>query len=140
MKKLCLFLTVGIWVSFLCSCATIMRDNSQSIPINANVEKVDVKITNKAGEVVFEGQTPTTITLKTAVKSGYFNPERYTVTASKDGFQTQTTVIDWHISGWYWAGNLGFGGFIGYLIIDPISGDMYYLDEEVKLNMSSVQN
>lgn len=139
MKKLFLFLTIGVFAGFLSSCATVMRDNNQAVPIKANVEKVDIKITNKAGETVFEGQTPTTLTLKTAAKSGYFNPEKYTIVASKDGFQTQTSIIDWHVSSWYWAGNLAIGGLIGYLIIDPITGDMYYLDEEVNLNMSPIQ-
>lgn len=139
MKKSFLFLTVGIFAGILCSCATVMRDNNRAVSIKANVEKVDIKITNKAGEVVFEGQTPTTLTLKTAMKSGYFNPEKYTVIASKDGFQTQTTVIDWHVSAWYYAGNFVIGGLIGYLIIDPITGDMYYLDEEVNLNMFPVK-
>ncbi len=138
MKKLFLILTVGLFAGFLSSCATVMRDNNQAIPIRSNIEKVNIKITNKAGEIVFEGQTPTTLTLKTAVKSGYFNPEKYTIVASKDGFQTQTVVIDWHVSSWYWAGNLVLGGVVGYLIIDPITGDMYYLDEEVHLNMSSI--
>lgn len=139
MRKLFLFLIIGSFAGFLSSCATVMRENSQAIPIKANIEKVDIKITNKAGETVFEGQTPTILTLKTAAKSGYFNPEKYTIVASKDGFQTQTSIIDWHISSWYWAGNLVIGGLIGYLIIDPITGDMYYLDEEVNLNMSSIQ-
>lgn len=139
MKKLFLFLTVGIFAGFLSGCATIMRDNNQAVPIKANVEKVDIKITNKAGELIFEGQTPTTLTLKTSGKGGYFNPEKYTVVASKDGFQTQTSVIDWHVSGWYSVGNLVFGGLLGYLIIDPVTGDMYYLDEEVNLNMSPIQ-
>lgn len=139
MRKLFLFLTVSILAGFLSNCATVMRDNHQAVPIKANVEKVDIKITNKAGEIVFEGQTPTTLTLNTAAKSGYFNPEKYTITASKDGFQTQTNIIDWHVSSWYWAGNFAIGGLIGYLIIDPITGDMYYLDEEVNLNMSPVQ-
>mgnify|MGYP005968276799 FL=1 len=136
MKNCFLFLTIGIFAGFLSSCATVMRDNTQTISIKSSVEEVDIKITNKDGEVVFEGQTPTTITLKTAISGGYFNPEKYTVTASKDGFKTQTTIIDWHVSGWYWAGNFVIGGLIGYLIIDPITGDMYYLDEEVNLNMS----
>jgi hypothetical protein len=139
MKKLFLLLAIGVFASILTACATVMRENSQIIPLKANVEKVDIKITNKAGDIVFEGQTPTTITLKTAVSGGYFNPEKYTVTASKDGFKTHTTVIDWHVSGWYWAGNFVIGGLIGYLIIDPITGDMYYLDEEVNLNMSPVR-
>lgn len=136
MKKSFLILTISILAGILTACATVMRDNTQTIPIKANIEKVDIKITNKAGEVVFEGQTPTTLTLNTACSSGYFNPEKYTVIASKDGFKTQTTIIDWHVSGWYWAGNFVIGGLLGYLIIDPITGDMYYLDEEVNLNMS----
>ena len=140
MKKLSLFLAITAFVGLLGACATIMRDNTQAIPIKSNVEKVDIKITNKTGEIIFEGQTPTTLTLRTAGKSGYFNPEKYTVVASKDGYKTQTTVIDWHVSGWYYVGNLALGGIIGYLIVDPISGDMYYLDEDVNLNMSPIKN
>ena len=97
MKKLFLLLAIGVFASILTACATVMRENSQIIPLKANV------------------------------------------TASKDGFKTHTTVIDWHVSGWYWAGNFVIGGLIGYLIIDPITGDMYYLDEEVNLNMSPVR-
>ena len=134
MKKLFLILTFGIFVGFLSSCATVMRENNQSIPIRANVEDVQIKITDKKGNVVFEGTTPTTINLKTSA-GGYFDPQKYKITASKDGFKTQSSVIDWHVSGWYYAGNILIGGLIGYLIIDPLTGDMYYLDEEVNLNL-----
>ena len=61
--------------------------------------------------------------------------QKYEILASKDGFKTQSSIIDWHVSGWYYAGNLVIGGLIGYLIVDPLTGDMYYLDEEVHLNM-----
>ncbi len=134
MKKYILYMIIGIFTSLICSCATIMRDNSQSISFAASTDKVNIKILNKSGVTVFEGQTPTTINLKTSA-SGYFNPEKYTVIASKDGYKTNTAVVDWHVSGWYYVGNLVFGGLIGYLIIDPISGDMYYMDENVHLNM-----
>ena len=123
MKKLFLILTRGVFAGFLSSCATVMRENSQSIPIKANVDKVDIKLVDKNGQTVFEGQTPTTVNLKTSL-SGYFNPQKYTVIASKDGYKTQTSVIDWHVSGWYYVGNLALGGIIGYLVIDPITGDM----------------
>lgn len=136
MKKVFLTLIIILFAGFTVSCATIMRDNSQPVPIKANVDKVDIRIINKKGETVFEGQTPTVLTLNAAEKYGYFNPEKYTVIASKNGFKTQHTIIDWHISGWYIVGNLIFGGLVGYLLIDPISGDMYYLDKEVNLNMS----
>lgn len=137
MKKLFLILTLGLFVGLLSSCATVMRENSQSIPIKANVDKVDIKLVDKNGQTVFEGQTPTTVNLKTSL-NGYFNPQKYTVIASKDGYKTHTSVLDWHVSGWYYVGNLVFGGILGYLIIDPITGDMYYLDEEVNLNMTPI--
>lgn len=136
MKKVFVTLILTLIAGLTASCATIMRDNAQPIPIKANVDKVDIRIINQQGETVFEGQTPTVLTLNAAEKIGYFNPEKYTVIASKNGFKTQQTIIDWHISGWYLVGNLFFGGMIGYLLIDPISGDMYYLDKEVNLNMS----
>ncbi len=131
MKKL-FFIFMGLTI--LSACATVMRENSQNIPIKANVEKVNIKIMDKSGQTIFEGQTPTTINLKTAT-GGYFDPQKYTVIASKDGYKTQNQIIDWHVSGWYYAGNLVIGGLIGYLIIDPLTGDMYYLDDEVNINL-----
>ena len=138
MKRILFILTIGLFTGMLGARATFMRDSSQTIPVYSSVEKVDIKIKNKAGLTVFEGQTPTTINLKTAVKSGYFNPEQYTIIASKDGFRTETQIIDWHVSGWYIFGNFILGGLIGYLIVDPITGRMYYLDEDVYINMTPV--
>lgn len=138
MKKLRMVLTVGLLSIVLSACATIMRDNSQTIPITSSTDNVDIRIADKSGKVIFEGQTPASVNLKTAA-GGYFDPQEYTITASKDGFKNQTTIIDWHVSAWYWAGNLILGGLIGYLIIDPITGDMYYLDEDVHLNMTPIK-
>ena len=75
MKKLFLGITFGIFAGILSSCATIMRENNQSIPIKSNVEKVDIKLLDKNGQTIFEGQTPTTLNLKTS-QSGYFNPQK----------------------------------------------------------------
>ena len=75
MKKIFLILAIGLFSGLICSCATVMRENTQAVPFKSNVDKVNIKIMNRAGEVVFEGQTPTTITLKTSA-SGYFAPEK----------------------------------------------------------------
>ena len=139
MKKNCMILMIGLSLILLSACATVMRENNQNVPIKSNIENVDIKVLNKSGEVIFKGQTPTTINLKTS-SSGYFNPEKYTIIASKDGYETEQTIVDWHVSGWYYAGNLFIGGLIGYLIVDPLTGDMYYLDENVYINMSSQEN
>ncbi len=136
MKKIFIALTVCLTLTFLSACATIMRENSQNVSIRSNIDQVDIKVLNKNGEVVFNGKTPTTINLKTSA-NGYFNPEKYTVIASKNGYKTEQKIIDWHVSGWYYVGNLVVGGLLGYLIIDPITGDMYYLDENAYINMST---
>lgn len=138
MKILYRFVFVSFFCGVLASCATVMRENSQIVPLTANTEEVNIKILNKAGNVVFEGKTPTTLSLKTSA-SGYFNPEKYRVVASKEGYKDEEVVIDWHVSGWYYIGNLVIGGLIGYLIVDPLTGDMYYLDEQVHLNMQPLR-
>ncbi len=98
MKKLCIFLTLFISIGFLGACSTIIKGNSQAIPINSSPNNVDIKIVDKKGNTVFEGRTPTTIMLKTS-SGGYFDPAEYTVIASKYGYKTQETVINWNISG-----------------------------------------
>ena len=129
MKKLILAFTV-----LLTSCATIIRDSNQVVPVQANVDDVDIEITNSDGAVVYTGKTPTTVWLKTS-KRGYFSPETYHVKASKNGYTTQYTVIDWHISNWYWFGNLVFGFLAGWFIVDPLTGKMYYLDDIASIQM-----
>ena len=128
-KGLMLLLTIT-----LMGCATVMRDSSQIIPIQANIDNVDIEITNSDGAVVYTGKTPTTVWLKTA-KKGYFSPETYYVKASKNGYVTQYTTIDWHISNWYWFGNFVFGFIAGWFFVDPLTGKMYYLDDIATIQM-----
>ena len=64
----------------LTGCASIIRDNTQIVPIQANVENAKIEVTNSSGAVVYSGQTPTTVYLKSS-KSGYFNPEKYIIKA-----------------------------------------------------------
>ena len=119
----------------LSGCATVMRDDTQIVPIQSNVEGVNIEVINSQGAVVYTGKTPVSVDLKTA-KDGYFNPESYLIKASKDGYSTQYTPVDSHVSNWYWFGNLVFGGLIGWFIVDPLTGDMYYLDEVANVNMT----
>ena len=128
-KGLMLLLTIT-----LMGCATVMRDSSQIIPIQANIDNVDIEITNSDGAVVYTGKTPTTVWLKKA-KKGYFSPEKYYVKASKNGYVTQYTTIDWHISNWYWFGNFVFGFIAGWFFVDPLTGKMYYLDDIATIQM-----
>lgn len=57
----------------------------------------------------------------------YWGKKGFTVKISKPGFQTQTIPIKASANGWYIAGNLIFGGLIGWFIVDPLNGAMYTL-------------
>ncbi len=131
MKKI--FIAISLLI--LSGCASIVRDETQIVPIQSNVDGVNIEVTNSLGAVVYSGKTPTTVYLKPS-KTGYFSPEKYLIKASKKGYTTQYTPIDYHISNWYWFGNLGFGFLVGWFVVDPITGKMYYLDEVATINMT----
>ncbi|MEG2299308.1 MAG: hypothetical protein RSC03_02235, partial [Acinetobacter sp.] len=61
--------------------------------------------------------------------AGYFKPEEYQITFSKDGFTPKTVAVKGTISGWYF-GNIIFGGLIGLLAVDPATGAMYSFTPE----------
>jgi hypothetical protein len=45
------------------------------------------------------------------------------------GYKTHTVTLESNVSGWY-VGNILFGGLIGMLIVDPITGAMYTLSPQ----------
>ena len=42
----------------LSGCASIIRDGSQVVPIQSNVENVDIEVTNSQGLTIYKGKTP----------------------------------------------------------------------------------
>ncbi|MEK6564778.1 MAG: hypothetical protein AABZ65_07110 [Candidatus Omnitrophota bacterium] len=64
-----------------------------------------------------------------------FTQKTYSITFSKPGYTEQYTTVKATLSGWYF-GNILFGGLIGLLIVDPISGKMYKLQPDVTANLS----
>ena len=85
-----------------------------------------VSIVDETGAEVFKGTTPTTVTLLKSTGK-YWGKKSYTVTITKPGFQETKIPIASSANGWYLAGNLGFGGLIGWFAVDPFSGNMYTL-------------
>ncbi|MBQ3033877.1 MAG: hypothetical protein IJD28_05825 [Deferribacterales bacterium] len=137
-KKVSYIFTVVLVSLSLISCATIMRDSEQSVRFYpTNVDNVNLKVTDKKGEKVYEGTAPVVLPLL-AGDVGYFDAQRYKIEATKEGYQTEIIELNSKISAWYMA-NLLFGGLIGFLIIDPMSGDMFYLDKEVRIDMKPVE-
>ena len=120
----------GVLSAYLVSgCATIIGDPSQSMTINSSPDDARVLIKDEKGVEIFKGNTPTTVTLQKSDGS-YWGGKDYTVVISKDGFKEQSIPVKSSPNGWYIAGNLVFGGLIGWFIVDPLNGDMYTLSPQ----------
>ena len=117
-------------LSFLLgACASIVGDRTQLIPITSTPDEADILITDETGMNVFKGKTPTTVTLNKSDGS-YWGKKSFTVKISKPGFQTRSIQIKASANGWYIGGNIIFGGFIGWFIVDPLNGAMYTLSPD----------
>lgn len=116
-------------VTCLSGCASIFNGTTQPIAFSSAPEGASMTITNRAGEAVHSGTTPSTVVLKRG--AGYFKSEAYTVNMKKDGFKDASQQVDSTVSGWYIA-NIMLGGLLGMLVIDPASGGMYSFPDTVK--------
>ena len=93
------------------------------------------KVTNGDGEVVGGGSTPGEIRLKTS--SGYFTPASYTFSFSSNGKVVGSQVLSARVTGWY-AGNILIGGLVGMIIVDPLTGAMFTLPDDVQFGGTSL--
>lgn len=126
MKKILTLVAIAI---VFASCATIFTKSSYPISFTSSPDDAKITITNRSGRTIYAGNTPATITLKSA--AGYMKREEYTITLNREGFEPQTTVLTSNLDGWY-IGNILIGGLIGMLIVDPASGAMYrFVDSTV---------
>ena len=116
-------------LAFACliaGCAAIVGQPTQLVAINTSPQGAQVHIADETGGTVFTGTTPTNVTLQKSDGS-YWGGKKFTVTVSKSGFEDQTYSLRASPNGWYLAGNVVFGGLIGWFIVDPLTGNMYTL-------------
>jgi len=129
------FLSFTITVCFI-GCASIIQGNMQVIPIKSNPSGASVKIYDNKGELIMNSNTPCQANLKRGLPM--FRPCSYKVVIEKEGVNTKELAISARLSGWYLGGNLIFGGLIGYIIVDPLTGAMWTLTpKEVKENLGN---
>lgn len=107
-------------------CATIVSKAVYPITINTIPSNAKVVIKDEIGNIIFYGNSPTTVYLDAS--AGFFRKASYFVTVSSEGYEEQLSPIPIRIGidGWYFA-NILFTGAIGLLIVDPASGAMYKL-------------
>jgi hypothetical protein len=117
---------VSAAVLSITACATIVGNKTQLMNIASNPSEADINIADEKGQAIFQGKTPTNVTLQKSDGS-YWGKKSYTVTVAKPGYAAQTIPVTASANGWYIAGNFVFGGLIGWFIVDPFNGAMYTL-------------
>lgn len=123
---------------FLTGCATIVSDSEYSVNIQSEPSGAEFSISEvRTGNIIHKGVTPSMVTLPSG--AGYFKNAQYNITFNKKGVLPQTIPLKAKIDGWYF-GNIVFGGLLGLIIIDPITGAMYKLPPEVKANLTPSQS
>ena len=110
---------------FGAGCASIVHGGPRTITVNSKPEGARVLIVKVGtGDSVHSGTTPFTVSL--SPKRGYFKGQSYIVRLDLAGYQPAEVALRAEMSGWY-LGNIVFGGLIGMLAVDPVTGAMWNL-------------
>lgn len=124
LKKSLLVLSIPAALS---GCATIMGNNSYPVRISSNPAGAHVSVTNRNNKEIYKGSTPAQVKLNTG--GAYLKKPQYKISLSAPGFADHTETIYFRLNGWYY-GNLLFGGIVGMLIVDPVTGSMWKTDTQ----------
>lgn len=125
-------IAVALSAVIMSGCSSIVSKSQYAVSVNSNPEGASFVITNRAGQQIHKGTTPSTVTLKSS--AGYFKGETYTLVFNRDGYSEKTYQLTSSLDGWYF-GNILLGGLIGMLIVDPLTGAMYNLPDRVEVSL-----
>ena len=117
---------------FFSGCASIVSKSDWPVSIQSNPSGANVGILDENGIVVASGKTPAIITL--SAKSGYMQPAKYRFKFYKEGYQETVCSHSARFNGWY-VGNIVFGGLIGMLLVDPVTGAMWRIPGPVQVDL-----
>jgi hypothetical protein len=111
----------------LSGCATIVHGGPRPITVASTPAGATVTIYDRDNTVVEKKTTPFVAQLPT--QYGYFKSQNYRLVFELPAHAPAEVKLQSSVSGWYF-GNLVFGGLIGMLIVDPLTGAMYNLSPE----------
>lgn len=134
MYRLFAFVSI-LCFTLLCGCASIISDSKYPVAVSSEPSEAIFKVVDSRGMTIFQGKTPTVISLKSG--DGYFKKSKYQVIFEKSGYSPKTLYIESSFDSWY-IGNCLFGGFdffIGFLVIDPLTGAMWKIDENMYVEL-----
>ena len=124
MKKLFITSMLTAVCIMASGCASIVDGGRKSVKIDSTPTGAKVTVFNANGTMVDSVTTPAKIKLERS--QGYFKGQDYKLVFEAPGFYPGEAHIEHKIDGWYF-GNILFGGLVGFLAVDPLTGAMYTL-------------
>ncbi len=115
----------------LSSCASIVSKSNWPVSIQSQPTGLDFIVKKADGTVISNGKTPQIVTLDS--KGGYFKAATYIIQTKRGNKVMGEHEITASLNGWYF-GNILFGGLIGLVIVDPLTGAMYRFPESVNVS------
>ncbi len=73
----------------LSSCSNILGKRQYTLLITSSPEQADIVVRDKHGKLVYDGETPARILVRASTR---FSKQKYAITMSKVGYETQTKV------------------------------------------------
>ena len=118
-------LFAAVFCASLTGCASIFSGTTTDISIRTT-PGASYTVTNGYGNQVVSGVVGEDAEARVNLMrgAGYFKPHSYKMRLSKPGYKPATLSIDPGMNGWYFA-NLAIGGFVGMVIVDPLTGGMW---------------
>ncbi|MBN1467264.1 MAG: hypothetical protein JW924_00930 [Fusobacteriaceae bacterium] len=106
-------------------CASVVHRSKQTVKISSQPGST-ISIKDLKGNTIIEGEDSLTVKLDRA--QGFFQKGQYSIVVEKPGYATKTIQLSSKVNtGSYVIGNLFVGGFIGWLVVDPLTGGMWTL-------------
>jgi uncharacterized protein YceK len=124
---------VAVAVVLTCTgCASIVSKSAYPVTFTSTPSGATFTVKNDKGIEVHRAVTPSTLTLPAG--AGYFKAASYTISFEKEGCSPATASLKADLDPWYF-GNILLGGLIGMIIVDPITGAMWKLDDYVSVGL-----
>ena len=119
------------------ACASIVSGYEHNVSVSSTPSDANFKIIDKSGAEIYSGKTPASVSLNSG--DGYFSKAQYSIKFEKSGYAHKNYELTSIISNWYWV-NIPFLNILGLLIVDPATGAMYELPENIHISLNTNSN
>ncbi|GAB5466544.1 MAG: hypothetical protein Kapaf2KO_19800 [Candidatus Kapaibacteriales bacterium] len=111
------------------SCGSIMNGTSQKVYLKTEPRDIKLSIRSE-GYIIYTDSIHTPVELQLKRGAGYFKKAHYSLIIEADGCNRTEYFLNSSVSSWYVVGNIFSFGLPGFLVVDPLTGGMWKINED----------